>query len=197
MNTETKTISYTSAATLTNTAAAITNCFINPIAQGVTDSTREGSTVRLTRYRIRCAVTAGAANLLPNCAVRLILVAFSKYPGNAPNNATTSVLKNGGVSGFPELLSGYTNSDDKLIKNQILWDQSFSVGVTGTFPTVQFAEFEWHPTEFHLEWTSADTAGTFTNSTGRSLVLFALASTATASNFPVVNFDQEIDYVDN
>jgi len=199
LNTETKTIGFASSTATTNTLGAPLNILSNPIAQGTTDSTREGSTCRVTRLSIRGVVFNGAANLLANTMTRVLIVRFPKLVGSqyVAATAVSSVLFNGGVSGTSELLSQYQNHEDQVYKNTVLFDRTFVFGATGTYPTCQPFEFDWSPGNLHLEWTAADSAGTFSNSIGDMVIMFIMSNTATASNFPVVNWSQKVDYVDN
>jgi hypothetical protein len=199
LNTEVKSIDYSTSAALTSTLAMLTTESSNPITQGDSDSQREGSTCRVTRFDIRGCVVNGAANLDPNTMVRIVGVRFTPVPGNFVSNATAfaSVLANGGAGGFPELLSPTTLRQDQSYKNTVIFDESFALGPTGTFPTGQFFRKDYHPDDLHLEWIASDTAGTLTNAIGEHIVFYGLASQATASNFPVVKLSQRVYYVDN
>ena len=199
LNTETKSIDYSTSATLTNTLSVLCTETSNPIAQGSTDSTRDGSTLRVSRYELRGCVVNGGANLDPNTMVRIIGVRFKPVPGNFVSNATaySSVLYNGTVGGFPELLSPHTLMQDQAYKNEVIFDESFALGGTGTFPTGQFFSKLWNPSDLHLEYTAADTTGTLANSIGEHIAFYGLASQATAANFPVVELSQRVYWVDN
>lgn len=199
LNTEVKSIDYSTTATLTNTLANICNESSNPIAQGVTDSTREGSTCRLVRYELNGCVLNGAANLSTDTMVRIVGVRIGPVAGNYVSNATTfrSVLANGTATGFPEALSPVTIAENQEVKNTVIFDEMFALGPTGTFPTCQFFRRDLHPNELHLEWIASDTAGTNANAIGEHIAFYACASTATASNFPRVALSQRVYYVDN
>lgn len=199
LNTETKSIDYSATVTTTNTLAPGWNESSNPIAQGLTDSTREGSTCRVTRYELRGSVVNGAANLSPNTAVRIIGVRFKPSPANFLPNATAmaSVLYNAGTGGFPEFNSPVTMPEDQNYKNSVIFDEVFALGPTGTFPTVQFFKKSWSPADLHLEWTAADTTGVNANAIGEHIAFYVMASTATAANFPQIAISQRVFYVDN
>jgi hypothetical protein len=199
LNTEVKSIDYSTAKTTTNTLSLALHTMSNPIAQGNTDSTRSGSTVRVSHFEVRGCVLNGAANIDPNAMVRVIGVRWRPINGNALSvaDAYTSILYNGTVTGFPELLSPRTLPQDQKQKCEVFFDELFALGATGTFPTGQFFSKIFDPVDLHLEWTAADTAGTLTNSIGENLAFYVVASQATASNFPVVQFSQRVYYVDN
>jgi hypothetical protein len=199
LNTEVKSVDYSTSVATTNTLAVLSSDASNPIAQGTTDSTRNGSTVRVTRFEMNGCVVNGAANLDPNSMVRVLGVRFRPTPGafTSSANALASVLYNAGVTGFPELLSPTTIPQDQAYKNDIIFDESFALGATGTFPTGQFFRRDYRPEDLHLEWTAADTTGSTANSIGERIVWYAVCSQATASNFPIIKLSQRLYFVDN
>lgn len=197
LNTETKYTDFTSAYTSTNTLAAMFNSCSTAVPQSLTDNGREGSTVRVTAHRWKFLISNASANTNGNTTVRLIGVRWAPTPSSNVQVLYSDVLENAAATGTSELLSQYTF--DPQYSHDIIYDRMMVLGAyaNGADSNVRTIEFEHKPTDFHLRWTTSDTAGTAGNSIGDIIYWYWLTNAASAANFPTLTAYQRIEYVDN
>jgi hypothetical protein len=197
LNTETKYTDFVSAATLTNTTAAMFNTCSTAIPQSLTDNGREGSTVRVTSQKYKFHIANSSGNTNGNTCVRMIGVRWAPTVTTNVQGDYADILENAGATGTAELLAQYTA--DPSYAHSVIYDRTFVLGAyaNGANPNVYLVEHEYSPSDFHLRWTTADTAGTAGNSIGDIVYWYALANAATVANYPVISYYQRVEYVDN
>jgi hypothetical protein len=197
LNTEEKYAdSYNISATSTTPVVLSTSC-TTAIAQGLTDNTREGSTVRATKHSWKGTIYNGAANTNVGTIVRVVATRWKPTSGANISSNVDDVLEGATTSGIVSTLSAPT--EHPVYENHIFFDRTFALGATADFSqaNVHCFEFSYSPDDFHLAWTTADTAGTTANSIGDMVTMIICCSGATASNFPSVATYQRVEYVDN
>lgn len=190
LNTETKYVDTATAAytPTTSMSGAIT---INQtaIAQGTTSSTRTGSSIRITNYRIKGMWINPAGNLL-NSTVRVLIVNWGRTPAStispsillqSPNDVNS--LRNLDSTGSFRILSDRT--------------YQFAPVSTGDAQQVIPFNFEWAPKNHHMQWVDSDTAGTLSNIINGVVYVYFLCDQATAANFPYLSVFQRVKFVDN
>jgi len=191
LNTELKYVDFSSQVNTTAaTWASVLNICDTPIPQGLTDNTREGASVRVVRYSVGIQVQNGAANLITTTAVRLVGTRWERIPGSLLPN-TGDVIEAGALLSAP--------THDPVYKNRIFYDKIFTLGATnnGADPNLYNDSVAFNTPDFHLTWTTADTAGTTANSIGEFITWQSFASGFTASNPPTIAVYQRVEYVDN
>jgi len=138
-----------------------------------------------------------AANVAPSTFARVLIVRWSPTAGPNVTANTGDVLENAGVTGPSEALSLPTF--DPVYKRQIIFDKNYEFGTvaSGGNPNLYTEEFDYSPGDFHLRWTTSNTNGNSTDSVGDMWTLLVVASSATAGNYPIIWWDQRVEYVDN
>lgn len=192
LNTETKFIDQDTGGISVPTSLAVSACQnIYPlIAQGLTDNTRSGNTVRMTRFALRGVITAAAGNVLFGSRVRIIVVNHGATPYN--NASAADILEDPG-----NVDSEYTA--DPEFKSTVLYDRTFKFDAAGTGngnSQSQVIEFDHRPLDHHIVWTSADTTGAQANVL-RGFIAAWMIGTFTAGQAQLMRCYTRTEWVDN
>jgi hypothetical protein len=197
LNTETKYVDYEGALNTTNTLQVASHCMLTPIPQGLTDNTHEGSSVRVTKSTIRFLLQNPSTNTGSAVSTRVLLVRWRPTAGPNVSANTGDVLEKAGTTGIPETLSMETF--DPVYQRKIVYDKTFDFGLVtaGGCPSVFTREIILNDDDFHMRWTSTDTAGISANSVGDFWTFLVQTSTSTAGQYPTIWWDQRVEFVDN
>lgn len=151
---------------------------LNGMAQGDTDSTRDGDSIKCKHLSLKGYIDAGATT----CTVFRIIVFEDKQN---QVSAVTDFMTLSGASTAPNGFKIY----DKRFRTKVLLDKTYSFSDTG--PNSGHFEFEiplGHHTQFD--------AGTTTINTGAYKYIM-ISNRAPASAEPIVSVHSRLTYIDN
>lgn len=182
LNTESKFFDATISGQVATTTLALACDPHDLLAQGNTTSTRNGDSVRLTHFRMKGHVTH---NTLDAAATQTrILVTYQPEAPGASILAAASMLQNTSLINSP-----YAQNLAGLV---VLYDE---ILITDAQDTVARFEFDYHPLDHHLRWTTGDTTGAAANMNRGPMKVFIM--TTSASNAPNVTAYIRSYFVDN
>lgn len=160
------------------------------IAQGLTDGTRIGDSFRMTRYVIRGSILAGGTANVDNTVCRIIVVDWGKTPYASASTADILEVTTA-------IYSQYTDSPADA--HTVLYDKIIPLGpynVSGSRTIIPW-EFDYRPLSHHVRYTAADTTGALNDVVEGFIACYIMCSTATVSNFPVLQTYTRVEWVDN
>jgi len=183
LNTETKfldsNISTTCSATMTDVGSFTT------IPQGDTASTRQGSGVRLVRWKVNCSLVSNASATYTQ-PVRVI----AYY---TPNNlGGTQITPTQVLQVVTEIKSHYNMNTEgyRVIYDKVHYAEPIAVG-----RSIQHFSIDYAPLDHQLKWTNADTTGSVSNITAGFIAMAVMCEQGT--NVPALEQRHRIHYVDN
>jgi len=158
--------------------------FISGIAQGDTQSNRNGDSVKLSSVNVRGLITVGSSATTRN--VRIMLINEKVSDGNVPT--LSDILDN---STLPNVYARY-NPDTAGSRFKVLYDKRFIVT-----PTTNAVKFNvYRKLKHHLKFTGTS-ANQTDASTGHLYILVVSDDNAVDTNTPEVEWNSCIRYIDN
>lgn len=188
LNTENKNWDSTAGGTMTGTLATHLNPFIG-LAQGNTNTTRNGNGCRVTHMTLKGFISNNVAN--GNQAQCRIIITLQKNVV-----ATTSGVTPAQLMQDPTNINSPYNTDLEDVK--VLCDKLVIVKpqYSGQIATNKF-RYKWNPSynDGHLKWTDSDTTGAVANQLQGILKVFVMSDQA--SNYPIFTTYCRAHFVDN
>jgi len=159
------------------------------LAQGNTNITRSGNSLRITHWKLRGTIYNAAANVNYQ-QVRVICT----FMANSPT-AGTVVTPAQLLQTTTNIVSPY-NTDLEGVR--VIYDKIFVIKpqITGQVVVVPF-KFKWSPSYDmgHVQWTDADTTGLVANMTKGIIRIFIFDDQG--ANHPSVDYYSRVHFVDN
>lgn len=189
-----------------NTPALITvsttlNNFFDPcvIAQGTTDTTRVGNSVRIDsidfRFQLKSVATSTQEQ---DSLIRIIIVNWGKAP-TASRGANFIVAATGNILA-PYSITGAAQGVHVIYDKMFcLGADSSMVGGTGFSPgspTSIYEEWVWRPAAHHIQWTQTDTTGVEANAVSGWIGVWMMVD-GNAGSGPAANCWARVRFVDN
>lgn len=185
LNTEVKQFfdNYPSTALTASFAAKLD---VPAIAEGTTDLTRNGSSIRVTRTSIRGVVRPNATDTSARL-VRVVAV-YNPWPNGTPT-AIAQLFNNTGA--IDSVYSADLDATDIVV----IYDQTFNVGPAIQALSNHAIHIEDSRLEHHMVWKSSDTAGTSSNLLQGGISVFAIEDAG--ANFATIELHRVTEFVDN
>ncbi len=156
------------------------------IAEGTTDSSRDGSSIRVTRTDIRGIIRPNSVDT--KCRVVRVVAVYQPNPNGTVVTAANMFNNTGAVD------SVY-GADSFSLDISVIYDKSFEIGPD----TQALSNATFHITDqrldHHMVWKSADTTGSNSNLLQGGITVFVIEDAG--ANFATVEIHRSTSFVDN
>jgi hypothetical protein len=180
LNTEIKYADNTGTSTTTATCVARIN--FPAIAQGLTSSSREGASIRVTKVRLRMDMQS---QNVAATQIRILVVRFTRSGAPVVADIVQSATNFSTILNHHFYENGY----------QLLMDKIVTVGGTGSDNASQHVIETFSNANWHAVWPDTDTTGLASALSEGNITVFWWADSISVA--PIFNSIMRVEYVDN
>lgn len=159
---------------------------LNLIAQGDTATTRDGNSIKFTKIICQGSVTLNSSGNASQ-TIRLFVICRVQNPGTNPGIVMTDIIQ-GTPTGAGAVLGFYNKTSMKGYR--VLLDKKFTVN--SDYPTKYFKFYL--PSQWHTRYNATNPAAA---DVPNNICRLIYVGDQTAANYPVLNFNTRMVYVDN